>query len=127
MTNLSDLGTQARIASGINVLVGHLLVATPLLYSTDTPLDISVTVNNVVVGILIVIFAALRLFWPHRNPGFSGANIAFGFWALVSPWVYGYSVDTPHAALSAIIGVAIIVLGTWSGSATLREQRQRPA
>jgi hypothetical protein len=126
MTDIRDRGTQVQIASGINALLGLSLIATPLLYGSDVPLDISITLNGVVFGTLIVFCGALRVFWPHRYLGFSGANVAFGFWILVSPWVYGYSVDTTHASLSAIIGVAIIVLGTWSGSATLRERHERP-
>lgn len=117
---------QVRIASGINVLLGVFLIGSPWLFgNVQARLDMNPTLSVVVAGALVVICSVLRVSWPERRVGLSGANIAFGIWTLTSPWVFGYSVDTLHTSLSFIIGVAIILSGTWSSSATLREQHER--
>jgi len=50
----------------------------------------------------------------------SGANIAFGFWTLISPWMFGYSTDISHSRFCVIIGASIVLMGALSYGATLR-------
>jgi hypothetical protein len=115
---------QVRIASGINVLLGGLLSASPWLLNYASQ-ETDLTRNSVVVGGLVVICAALRAVWPGAMAAFSGANIAFGFWTLISSWTFGRTVDQTYVWISLALGVAIMGFAAWSGNATLAAQRRQ--
>jgi hypothetical protein len=101
--------------------LGLLLISSPwFLGDTHVGFDMSPTLSIVVGGALVAICSALQVSLPLRSVGLSGANVAFGFWTLTSPWVFGYNFDTVHTSFSAIIGASIILVGMWSGHATLR-------
>jgi hypothetical protein len=122
-----DRSTQVRVASGLNWLLGLLLIATPWVFGQiRVGYDTSPTVGCFVIGALLSVCGAIRFSWPHALPGLSEANVAFGFWTLVSPWTYGYAVQSPQALISVGVGIAAIGFGTWSVCATLREQYARP-
>lgn len=126
MRNYSDI--QTRIASGINLLLGICLAGSPLVLGDfHVGFDMSPTWSVVVVGGLVVLCSALRFSWPQQTIGVSGANIAFGFWTLISPWVFGYSIDLIHSRICVIVGAAIILMGALSYGATLRALDSRIA
>ena len=79
----SSHSMQIRIASGINVLLGAFLSGSPWLLNYASQ-ESELTRNSVVIGALVVICAALRTVWPGAKAAVSGANIAFGFWTLIS-------------------------------------------
>ena len=116
---------QVRIASGTNVLLGLSLGGSPWLmnYATQEP-DLSR--NNVVIGGLVTISAALRTTWPGTKAAFSGANIAFGIWTLMSAWTFDRMDDQRYAWISLAFGVAIMGFAAWSGNATIAGQRSQP-
>jgi hypothetical protein len=120
----SNHSMQVRIASGINVLLGALLSASPWLLNYASQ-ETDLTRNSVVVGGLVVICAALRTVWPGAKAAFSGANIAFGFWTLISSWTFGRTVDQMYVWISLALGVAIMGFAAWSGNATLTAQRKQ--
>jgi hypothetical protein len=115
---------QIRIASGINVLLGAFLSASPWLLNYASQ-ETDLTRNSVIIGALVVVCAALRTVWPSAKAAFSGANIAFGFWTLISSWTYGRTADQMYVWLSLALGVAIMGLAAWSGNATLAAQRRQ--
>jgi hypothetical protein len=122
----SRASMQVRIASGMNLLLGLFLAGSPWLFGDfRVGFDMSPTLSVVVVGALVVICSAIRISWPQQTVGVSGANIAFGFWTLTSPWVFGYSIDITHATTSVIVGASTILLGALSYGATLRGQENR--
>ena len=58
----------------------------------------------------------------------SAANIAFGCWTVLSPWVFRYyATDTTHLWFSIVIGAAVMAFGARSGTMTLDSRRERPA
>jgi SPW repeat len=122
----SRASNQVRIVSGVNLLLGFFLIISPwLVGDIRVGFDMSPSYSAVTVGALVVVCSGLRITWPQSSAGLSGANIAFGFWILTSPWVFGYSIDTTHTSLSVIIGASIILLGVLSGCVTLRERGER--
>jgi hypothetical protein len=111
--------SQVTLASGINVLLGVWLIISPWFYGYAAgPAPAGVALNNVIVGILIVICAALRSFSPDRKVFLSGINIVLAIWTLISPWIYAYGADGPLFWTNIIVGIVVIALAIWSGSAT---------
>jgi SPW repeat len=131
MFNINARAAEVRVASGINVVLGLLLVALPWLMGYVSTEIGSIVINGVVVGSLIVVCGAIRVFSPLRIAALSGANIALGFWTLISPlvygYVYGYTLEARQMWSSIFIGLAIVLFGALSGSITLREQQRRLA
>ncbi len=118
-----DRSTQVRLASGINLLLGLSLMATPWVFGEiRVGYDTSPDVSCFVIGTLLALFGGLRVCYPHHLAGLSGANVAFGFWTLAAPWTYGYSTESPQTLISVLAGAAIIAFGALSAFATLREQ-----
>jgi SPW repeat len=118
MTNKDHI-SQVTLASGINVLLGVWVIISPWFYGYAAgPAPASVALNNVIVGMLIVICAALRSFSPDRRVSLSGINIVLGIWTLISPWIYGYGVDGALFGTNIIAGIAVIALAIWSGGVT---------
>jgi len=115
--------THIRIASSVNVALGALLIASPwlLAFAAQEP---DLTRNSVVIGALIAIFAALRVLWPGTKAAWSGANIALGFWTLISSVTFGRITDETYVWLSVAAGLAVIVFGSWSGNTTLLAERE---
>lgn len=119
-----DNRVQIRIASGINVLLGAFLSASPWVLNYVSQ-ETDLTRNSVVIGVLVVICAALRTVWRGAGAAVSGANIAFGFWTLISSWTFGRTVDQMYVWTSLALGVAIMGFAAWSGNATLAAQRKQ--
>ena len=119
----SNHSMQIRIASSTNVLLGVLLGASPWLLSYASQ-DTDLTRNNVVVGALVVLCAALRALWPGAKAGFSGANLAFGLWTLISSWTFGQTLDLSYVWASLALGIAIMGFAAWSSNATLAAHRE---
>jgi hypothetical protein len=46
--------------------------------------------NSWIVGALIVVFAASRLYNPMIR-GLGVVNLVLGAWTFASPWIYGYT------------------------------------
>lgn len=103
-------------AAAVNVVVGLLLVASPWVYgfSHDNP----ATLNRIVVGGVLVVLALLRFVTPITPSAWlSWLVAAFGVWVVISPWAFGYTGVSYTVWNSLILGVIVIVTGTWSAVA----------
>lgn len=123
LTLTRDYAAQARTASGINILFGIWLIASPWVFDyTGGP-----AANSVFVGALIAILAASRLASLRSSAGLSAINLILALWTIASPWVCGYSANIGAVRDNVLLGIAIATLAGWSGSATFFGQDQQPA
>jgi SPW repeat len=113
-----DPSTQIRAASGINTLLGTLLIALPWLL--DYPSWVGLTRNSIIVGGMIVICASLRVVRPRSSVVCSVANIVLGFWTLMSPLIFGYAATSGWLIMG--VGAAVIASAAWSGNAIVRPE-----
>jgi hypothetical protein len=120
---------QARTASGANIVVGLWLVVSPWVFAygyADEMSTWNVTVNSVIVGALVAVFAFMRNRAPARGAGLSWINVALGVWMAATPFAYTYVTD-PARMNSFIVGIVIAALALWSGSATTSARRHAHA
>ena len=105
---------QVQVASGLNALVGLWEIAAPfvLTYSAIA----AATTNDVIVGVIVAVLAAIRVFWAYGAAWLSWVNVVLGVWLIIAPFVLTYS-GTPMTN-DIIVGIIIAVLGTWSALAT---------
>ena len=119
MTDADRTYASARTASGINVLLGCWLIASPWIFSYSA--NSNAMWNSIVVGALVVLLAAGRISTPMRSIGSTGLNLLLGLWAIASPWIYGYA-HMPMARWDCVAtGIAIAALAAGSGGATRRQ------
>jgi len=124
LTLTRDYATQARTASGINILLGIWLLVSPWVFdyhSMGTP----ALLNSVFVGALIAILAASRLASLRTSTGLSAVNLILALWIMASPWVCGYAANRGGVWDNVILGVVIAALAIRSGGATIAEQRHQ--
>jgi hypothetical protein len=113
---------QVRVTSGLNVLLGLWLIASPWLFDYASASEGSVW-SSLIVGVLIAFFGSLRWRFPHEHAGRSLLNIVLGAWTFFSTWVFGYGQNDSRIANSLIVGLLIMALASWSSSATLAQAR----
>ena len=119
-----DYATQARTASGLNVLLGIWLIISPWVfgYASAGPAPMW---NSVIVGALILILAATRFSTPHTAPGLSWTNLILGLWAIASPFIYVYQNLGSATWDNVATGIAVVLVALWSGGATAAEIRHQ--
>jgi hypothetical protein len=124
LTSTRDYAAQARIASGVNILLGIWLLMSPWMfdYSDRTPV-----LNSLFVGALIALFAAIRLASLQNSIGLSAINLLLALWTLASPWVCGYAANVGAMRNNVILGIVIAALAIWSLCATVAEERHPSA
>jgi hypothetical protein len=123
LTLTRDYAAQARTASGINILLGIWLIASPWVFDYSG----GPSVNSVFVGALVAILAASRLASLRSSTGLSAINLILALWTIASPWVFGYSTNVGAVRNNLLLGIAIATLAGWSGSATFFGQHHPPA
>ena len=101
--------SQSNSGAGIlNILLGIWLIISPFAMVSFNPFQ-NATVNNVIVGILVAIFAAVRFAGPTRA-GWSWCNVVLGAWLIISPFVLGFSNAPVPAWHNIILGIVIGLL-----------------
>jgi hypothetical protein len=107
---------QVKIASGLNVLLGlWLIVASFILGYSEFN---TAQWNEIIVGAVVLILAAIRFWQPDEWSWLSWVNAALGVWFVVAPFILGYNEVTAALWNDIIVGIAIIVLAAWSAIAT---------
>lgn len=112
----TTLAASVKAASGLNVAVAVWLLVAPFVlgYSTRA----AAFWNDIVIGVLVILFAGARVAAPRLGPSLSWTNSAFGVWLVAAPFALGYS-DIRNALWNDIIsGVVIAVLALWSALST---------
>jgi hypothetical protein len=102
----------SRVASGLNILAGIWVFISAWVFAGG---GAGAVWNSIIVGILIVIFAAIRMsrsapVWP------AWLNVILGIWLIISPWIYGFALDSGRRTNDIIFGIVVIVLAIWSAS-----------
>lgn len=104
--------------SGLNVIAGIWLIIAPfvLVYGNGTA-----RVNDIVLGIVIGVFALIRAFIPSfQTVWLSWLNALWGIWLILGPFFLAY---TGKARTNDIIlGIIVFILGLWS--ATMSDQNR---
>jgi hypothetical protein len=120
LTLTRNYAAQARIASGLNILLGIWLIASPWVFDySGTP----AVMNSVMIGILIAILAASRLASLRDTASLSGVNLVLAVWTAASSWLFGYAQNVAGVRDNVIVGIVIAALAVWSGGATIADQR----
>jgi hypothetical protein len=81
--------------------------------------------NNVVVGIVVALFALIRASSGYRRAGWSWFNGLLGLWLVISPFVLGFP-NHFAAMLNNVIAGAVIALLAFTSAASV-EPRKAPA
>jgi SPW repeat len=111
-----------RLASGINLLSGLWLFLSPWAL-TSVASDRNASLSNMVIGCVMFVLGITRVSLPRRAPTLSGINFALGFWTLISPWVFGFTMDSTRVWSSVLIGGLVMLCAAWSTTMTVQLQR----
>ncbi|MCW8196028.1 SPW repeat protein [Proteobacteria bacterium 005FR1] len=116
--------TAPRTASMLNVIAGAWLIISPWALGYSEVL--AATWNEVVVGALVIVFAAIRLAAPDRYAGLSWINAVLGVWLIIAPWAFQYGEVVVAAAWNeTLIGIAVAFLAAISATTTARLKANR--
>lgn len=116
----AQYATQARTASGINLLLGLWLVASCWIFNYA---GTSAGWDSVAVGALVFIMAVNRVS-ALVGSGTARVNIVLGLWTIAAPWIFGFAAGDPTQWNSVAVGIAITLLALWSSNATVLRDRQ---
>jgi SPW repeat len=116
---------QVRIVSGINTLLGALLVIAPWLFHYAA-WQLAATCNSVIAGAAIMTCALLRVIHPGSSSGFAVANIAIGFWTLMTSSLFGQATTTA-GWLTLGVGAVVMALATWGANVIIGPTHRRHA
>ena len=106
--------TGVSVASTICLLAGIWFFISPWVYGTFHDAN---SWNSWIVGAVVVIIGAVRLSTPMTTGGLSWVNCLLGIWAFVSPWVYGYTIETGRFINSLCVGVILFIAAIASATA----------
>lgn len=104
--------------SALNVIAGIWLIIAPfvLLYGNSTA-----RINDIVLGIVIGVFALIRSFIPgFQTVWLSWLNALWGIWLIIGSFFLEYSGQA--RVNDIILGIIVLLLGLWS--ATMSEQNR---
>jgi SPW repeat len=108
--------SQEKLASSLNVIAGLWLIISPWVLHDQTQ---QVYTNNVILGIIIAVLAAIRAGGAYRAAWLSWINLLLGLWVIISPWVLQFPASQTQAFWNnVIVGVIVAILAIWSVVAT---------
>lgn len=122
MTESSNINQTAKVASGVNVLLGLWLIAAPWVLAYSHPRAVW---NDVVVGIILIVLAAFKALKPVRLVWLSWANLALGIWLFIAPFVLQYGQNVVSGVNRGlwndlVVGIFVIVLSWTSANIVTR-------
>ncbi len=107
----------ARAASILNIIAGIWLIISP--FALGLAMWPAAVCNNVVVGAVVLILAAVRASNPLHARGLSWINFLLGIWLIISPFVLVNGArPVALATNNVILGIVVLVLAVWSAFAT---------
>ncbi len=117
----SNYATQANTASGINLVLGAWLIASPWIfgYSAFT----AGAWDSVVIGAIIFVIGLTRVV-SLVGPALARVNVVLGLWTIASPWIFGYAGGEPAMWNSIVVGIVVALLALWSANATVLRDRR---
>jgi hypothetical protein len=106
-----------KTASTITLLAGIWLFISPWLYAVSRMHD---SWDSWVVGLALIVLAAIRVGNPEKMPWLSWLNCLLGVWTFASPWIFRYTHDTGWYISSLGVGAVVFVTALRSATATPR-------
>jgi SPW repeat len=96
-------------AAGLTLVLGLWYIVSAWVYGPASS-SAAAMWNSVIVGILIAIFAAVRL--SARSPTSTARwiDLMLGIWAFFSPWIYGFVPNEARFINSLCVGVIVFAL-----------------
>jgi hypothetical protein len=101
-----------KSASGLSILAGAWLVATPWIF--DIRDNLPAMWNAVFVGLLVTASGATRFFGADKTASMGWLSSLLGVWLFVSPWRFGYGAAAAVLWDSMIMGTVVMALGVLS-------------
>jgi hypothetical protein len=96
-------------AAGLTFILGLWYIASAWVYSPASSTAAAVW-DSVVVGILIALFAAVRLSARTPSPAARWLDLLLGIWAFFSPWIFGFVPNEPRFINSLCVGIIVFAL-----------------
>ena len=118
-TNRGDVRT-AQGASIVVLLAGIWFFISPWVYGA---MGARSAWNSWIVGVTMVILAAVRISNPLTTVGASWVNCALGIWAFISPWIYRYTFNHGRFSNSLFVGVIVFLASIVSANMIHRHPR----
>ncbi len=122
MDGTTPVRRQSAGASSLNILLGIWLIIAPFVLNYAR-LEAAQT-NDIIIGIIVAVIAAIRTFGAFTQPGWSWVNVILGVWLIIAPFVLGYSGAARPLWNDIILGVVIAILA-WTSATSVR--RNPPA
>ncbi|MGH9692678.1 MAG: SPW repeat domain-containing protein [Bryobacteraceae bacterium] len=116
--NIRKAPTTSVWISALNVLAGIWLIIAPfiLLYGNSTA-----RINDIVLGIVIGVFALIRAFVPgFQTVWLSWLNALWGIWLIIGSFVLAYAGRARSNDI--LLGIIVLLIGLWS--ATMSEENR---
>jgi hypothetical protein len=111
---------QARYASGLNVLLGIWIIASPFVLAfTD---NTTALWNDIIVGAVVLILGLVRLEGTRITSWASWGNLILGIWLVIAPYILTYSDLTKALWNDIVLGIAVAILAAWSIFSTHQAQ-----
>jgi SPW repeat len=102
---------QIHIASGTNIVAGTWLMIAPVFFCPQAV----IRWNDAIVGLLLIVLAALRYVHPLHRFWMSWLNASLGLWLTASPFLLGCQHIAPQVN-DTTLGFIVFVAGAVSAS-----------
>jgi hypothetical protein len=99
----------------LNILLGIWLLVAPFILSYTSSIA---QWNDIIVGIIVLVLAAIREWQPEEWSGLSWVNALAGAWLVFAPFILAYSSVTAALWNDIIVGIVVAVLAIWSAVST---------
>ena len=100
-------------AAGLTLILGLWYIVSAWVYGPANSTGAAIW-NSVIVGILIALFAAVRLSIRAPMPTARWLDLLLGIWAFFSPWIYGYVANEGRFINSLCVGAVVFALSVWN-------------
>src|SRR5438552_12241283 len=122
MAHAVDHRAQVLTSSGLDFVVAFWLLISPFILPVNIAGFMS---NNVLFGILIGVFAAIRFSMPSYFTMWMGwVMAAFGFWVFASPWFLHFGGANMAMVNNVGIGLMVMILAAWGAMASISAHQE---